>query len=76
MPGRYSRKTADTAWTCCAPNSSASTTKSHHAATTYWSAVQRQQHIAAIQEQLDRAERLISKVEEDRARERAEGLEE
>ena len=47
----------------------------HHAATKYWSAVQRQQHIAAIKEQLDRAERLIKKVEEDRARERAEGLE-
>ncbi len=25
MPGSYSRKTADTAWTCSAPNSSAST---------------------------------------------------
>jgi len=48
----------------------------HHAATKYWSGVQRQQHIAAIQKELDRAERLLKKVEEDRARERAEGLEE
>jgi hypothetical protein len=38
--------------------------------------VQRQQHIAAIKKELDRAERLLKKVEEDRAREQAEGLEE
>ncbi len=48
----------------------------HHAATKYWSAVQRKQHIAAIQKEMDRAERLLKKVEEDRARERAAGLEE
>lgn len=46
----------------------------YQAATKHWSAVQRQQHIAAIQKQLDRAERFIKKVEEDRARERTEGL--
>jgi hypothetical protein len=38
--------------------------------------VQRQQYIAAIQKEMDRAERLIKKVEEDQERERAEGLEE
>ncbi len=38
--------------------------------------MQRKHHSAAIRKQLDRAERLIKKVEEDRARERAEGLEE
>lgn len=48
----------------------------YQAATKHWSAVQRQQHIAAIKKEMDRAERLIKKVEEDRARERAEGLEE
>ena len=48
----------------------------HHAATKYWSGVQRKQYIAAIQKEMDRAERLLKKVEEDRARERADGLEE
>ncbi|MFN6176130.1 MAG: hypothetical protein ACK46G_01185 [Flavobacteriales bacterium] len=48
----------------------------HHAATKYWSAVQRQQYIAAIQKEMDRAERLLKQAEEDRALERAEGLEE
>jgi hypothetical protein len=48
----------------------------HHAATKYWSAVQRQQYIAAIQKEMDRAERLLKQVEEDLAWERAEGPEE
>lgn len=48
----------------------------HHTATKYWSGVQRQQYIAAIQKEMDRAERLLKQVEEDQARERAEGLEE
>ena len=38
--------------------------------------MQRKQHIAAIQKEMDRAERLLKQAEEDRARERAEGLEE